>query len=270
MATNSNSQSRKNWPPYEDADEEPWRDVVEPTKLVLAGQSVYAEADESTPLYVMNQDVTTLTHKSPTVTFERVELDTVEDESIDSEDFTKQRNRHLFYLAHPAEAHRRAELGASYYITSVSRQTVGNVKLEKPTKSLPFQKPEFRALLSENRSAWDSPLFDKDTETLLFDARPRWKRGRYEWLDSSGKVVAFEDDAKDGRCKLVVTIPLQRESRDALVALWCLRLWHDSAQSKGPETVYGVDPDIAYMTHIDTTMMKRTAALASVGAGAGC
>ncbi|KAI0008648.1 hypothetical protein F4779DRAFT_618414 [Xylariaceae sp. FL0662B] len=283
MAIDPASEPRNNWPPYEDANEEPWKDVVAPATLVHAEQAVYAETDESTPLYIMNQDVTTLTHKGPTVMFERAEHEIIaaEDDSTDDGEapaaWGKPRLRHLFYLAHPAEAHRRAELGASYYVTSVSRQTAGNVRLDKKSaRPLPFQKPEFRAFLSRDRSAWHSPLFDaEDGETLLFTARPRWGRGRYEWADSGGGVVAFEDDAaaKDGRRRLVISVPMSRGLRDALVALWCLRLWHDSAESKGPETTDGVDAKLAnltYLSQFDQRMVKRTSALGSLAAGGGC
>ncbi|KAH9907286.1 hypothetical protein F4778DRAFT_777719 [Xylariomycetidae sp. FL2044] len=59
--------------------------------------------------------------------------------------------------------------------------------------------------------------------------------GRYEWHDFNGRTVALEDGA-DGQDRLVVTAALERETVDALVGLWCLRLWHDSAKAKEKET----------------------------------
>lgn len=44
---------------------------------------------------------------------------------------------------------------------------------------------------------------------------------------------------KDGQFKLTVSASLQRETMDALVGMWSLRLWHDSAQGKRPEQAHG-------------------------------
>lgn len=114
---------------------------------------------------------------------------------------------------------------------------MGNIHFET-TKQSQFQKPEFKALLSPNKSASSSPLFffsDGETENqqcrLLFNIKPKakWKggRSRYIWADADGREVAVEEVKK-----LVVTVPMKREMRDVLVALWVLRLWFDTAESR--------------------------------------
>jgi hypothetical protein len=40
------------------------------------------------------------------------------------------------------------------------------------------------------------------------------------------------DEKEDDRCKLSITRIMPQELRDALVATWLLRLWHDTAESK--------------------------------------
>ncbi|KAL4741359.1 hypothetical protein BDV11DRAFT_72864 [Aspergillus similis] len=40
---------------------------------------------------------------------------------------------------------------------------------------------------------------------------------------------------EDGRYRLSVTRKMSQELRDALVATWLLRLWHDTVESKQAE-----------------------------------
>ena len=68
--------------------------------------------------------------------------------------------------------------------------------------------------------------FIKDAQPL-FELRKR--DCRWEWEDNNGNAVAVEDEGEDTH-RLIVTAPLLRETIDALVALWCLRLWEYSAE----------------------------------------
>jgi hypothetical protein len=77
-------------------------------------------------------------------------------------------------------------------------------------------------------------LFDEGTQqVLLFDIHPDWKVSRicYKWSDSHGRQVAIEEKEND-RYKLSITRSMPQELRDALVATFLLRLWHDTAESK--------------------------------------
>ena len=89
-------------------------------------------------------------------------------------------------------------------------------------------------MLSAKKTASDKPLFDEGTQQLLlFDIHPNWKVGRncYRWSDSNGRQVAVEEK-EDDIYKLSVTRIMPQDLRDALVATWLLRLWHDTAESK--------------------------------------
>ena len=107
-------------------------------------------------------------------------------------------------------------------------------------------------MLSPGRSASDRPLFsfnedgDGDGQEcrVLFTATQtlsRWslkgmgkkKRG-YTWTDSSGGQAAFEENLGEGKRerKLVITASMRRDLRDVLVALWMLRVWFETAESK--------------------------------------
>ncbi|KAL4991014.1 hypothetical protein BDW68DRAFT_153152 [Aspergillus falconensis] len=231
------SDSDSDYESYKKPDEQN-TEIIEPAVLFLSGQSVLAEGTRSTPLYRIDSDIKSIPKKESTVLFERVEDEVSIPPELDSTSRTRHRHRHLFYLAHPASAQYRTDIPARYYITSVVPElTVGNIRLE--TSEARFQRPCFRALLSAGKTASDRPLFDQGAQQfVLFDIRPNWniKVGRgsgsgYRWSDSNGRQMAVEEK-EDGRYRLSVTREMPREMRDALVATWLLRLWHDTAESK--------------------------------------
>lgn len=221
----------------------PSKDIIlEPAAvLFLSGQSVLAEAATPTPLYHLTSDITSIPNKDSCVALERVVVEHTNApllETATTEGATAAsppRTRRLFYLAHPANAQYRADIPARYYLTSAAPAMAGNIRLA--TSAARFQRTSFQALLSAGRTAADRPLFDEGggsaQQRLLFDVRPDWKAGRgcYRWCDAGGRRVAVEEK-EDGRCKLSVAGSMPRALRDALVATWLLRLWHDAAESK--------------------------------------
>lgn len=209
----------------------PSTDILEPCVLSISGQSVFDETAPSTPLYNMNSDIRSITNKDSSVELERVEHDEPRSD-VDGVTADQPRPRHIFYLVHPLNAQYRDDIPARYYITSAESEMVGNIRLET-SKGL-FQRMAFKAMLSEKRTASDTPLFDEGTQQrLLFEIRPKWNTGgnRYRWCDSNGREVALED-REGGRHTLAVTVSMPRDLRDALVATWALKMWHDMAESK--------------------------------------
>jgi hypothetical protein len=209
--------------------QKPGGKLVEPAVLCFSGESVLTEAVTPTPLYQLSSDITSISNKDSSVTLERVEHDVSEIKGVTAG--TPQK-RHLFYLAHPVNAQYRSDIPARYYITSAVPETVGNIRLEASEARL--QRTSFKAMLSPKKTASDKPLFDEGTQqVLLFDIHPDWKVGRncYKWSDSHGRQVAIEEK-EDGTYKVSITRSMPQESRDALVATWLLRLWHDTAESK--------------------------------------
>ncbi|KAJ6139866.1 hypothetical protein N7471_006352 [Penicillium samsonianum] len=211
----------------------PPKDMLEPAVLFLSGQYVLVESATSTPLYQLNSDIKSISNKDSSVAFERVEHAVPEPEiETEGASTTAPRKQHLFYLAHPVNAQYRTDIPAKYYITSAVPEMVGNIRLE--TSEARFQKKSFKAMLSAKKTASDKPLFEEGTQQhLLFDIQPNWKAGRncYKWSDPNGGQVAVEEK-EDDRYKLSVTMSMSQELRDALVATWLLRLWHDTAESK--------------------------------------
>ncbi|GFG01209.1 hypothetical protein IFM53868_10964 [Aspergillus udagawae] len=225
---------------YEKTGANPSKDIIEPAVLFLSGQSILTEAATPTPLYRLKSDITSISNKDSSVTLERVEHDVPElkKNKIEGATAGTPQKQHLFYLAHPVNAQYRPDIPARYYITSAVPEMVGNIRLK--TSEARFQRTSFNAMLSPKKTASDKPLFDEGTQQiLLFDIQPDWKVGRnwYRWGDCNGRQVAIEGKEND-RYKLSVTRSLPPELRDALVATWLLRLWHDTAESKQAKREY--------------------------------
>ncbi|KAF5022459.1 hypothetical protein F66182_5495 [Fusarium sp. NRRL 66182] len=201
-------------------------DALRPTTLLFSGQLITSEDAPSTPLYQISRELTCKVQKGTSIIFERVELG----ESGES-DITlgkQRRAQDLFYLVHPANAQYRSDL-PPYYITAASPGTLGNIQLGFSEKLL--QKTGFEAMLNADKSAAHVLLFDSETQQTLFEIKPKWKGGNYQWMSSDGQKIAYESGKGDEH-KLVIQIPLQQQIRDAMVALWILRLWHDIAESR--------------------------------------
>lgn len=212
-------------PSHPEADGTNPADVLEPAVLLLSGQRVVFNAAAEAPLYELSRDVTSIPQKNSSIIFERVE-DARPTES-DRNGSEKQQKRHIFYLAHPAGAEFQTDTPA-YYITSASRErTLGNIGM-RSTKPL-LQRPEFEVVLSAAKTAADKPLFDENPK-VIFNIKPKILSGRYTWFDSDGSQVAVEEQ-KGSQRTLDITVPMKREIRDALVAAWCLKIWHDTAES---------------------------------------
>jgi hypothetical protein len=224
-------------PPYEDAvagGSHTNIPTLQPVTLFLDGQCI-RDASTSTPRYQISRSVTTLPKTPPknsSIIFERVDTASriLEKDETPGTEQAPSEHRHLFYLAHPADAQYRADL-PGYYITAVDTETVGNIHLE--TSKSRLQKIEFTALLSAKRTASERPLFDDAGKTVtLFSARPvKLMSSRYTWTREDGSQIAVEDGKGDGH-SLALTTAMTQEMRDALVAAWLLRLWYETAESK--------------------------------------
>ncbi|KAL3469787.1 hypothetical protein BJX99DRAFT_64297 [Aspergillus californicus] len=245
-----------------------------PATLVLEDKSIRDESEPSTHLYQLSRTVTTLPRTPPknsSVIFERLEhAPNVLVKPETSKSIPEPRCRHLFYLAHPADAQYRTDI-PGYYMTSVdAAETVGNIHLE--TSKSRLQKTEFTALLSVKRTASHKPLFDEGGKLVtLFKARATGlMNSRYIWTDGSGHQVAFEVK-EDEKYKLAITTPMSQASRDALVGLWVLKLWYETAESKDAKRD-ALERMMPLTLHQDMRLARKTGALGALGAlgGAGC
>lgn len=200
-------------------------DVASPAMLLLSGQQVVSKAAPEAPLCEMSRDVTCIPEKNSSIILERVEDAQVSEAGTGGP--YNQQKRHIFYLAHPAGAEFQTD-GPAYYIPSVSQETaLGNIGLRSAKPLL--QRQELEANLSAGRTAADKPLFDENP-IAIFSIRPKLLTGSYTWLNFYGSQVAVEEQ-KGSQRTLDITLSMKRELRDSLVATWCLKVWHDTAES---------------------------------------
>ncbi|PVH95304.1 hypothetical protein DM02DRAFT_618000 [Periconia macrospinosa] len=214
---------------------EPTNEVWEPAILILADTTIYAESTDSAPLYRLSRAVATLTASTKEVEFERVEH-TVEAKF--DEPVVKPRSRHIYTLKYMTKV--PGGLGArvdgwespNVFIQSVSRRTMGHLGVkrsrfrpQKGLKVLPID------VSGKDSSFGSLPSFDKYAKPL-FQIQPK-DDGANVWTDGDGKALAVEDRG-EGQDKLIITASLHRETVDALVALWCGRIWQCSDENADP------------------------------------
>lgn len=232
-------------PPYQAESQNDAQDdqLVHPTIFVLAGQFIHIETPSSPPAYELSRGIATLTKATEKVEFERVDhtinapsspadADADDDGGGAAVPTVKRRRRHLYDLRRTAKqprtgfARSRASSDApEYYIHSCSRRALGHVGLCKASRggyAAGFSTmPVNVAANQQVRFAQDgSPLFKLQ------------KQGDFaQWVSAvEGGVgtVAVEDD-KDSRHRHILMKAIRRKEVDALVALWCCRIWQDAA-----------------------------------------
>ncbi|KAK8108458.1 hypothetical protein PG984_014259 [Apiospora sp. TS-2023a] len=228
-------------------------DLLQPVILIMAGRFVHPESAQASPLYELSQDVDRLSGAYSTHTLERLEHGI----AITSRNVPRitRRRRKVYHLKHVSPA---LSPSFPFQAEALSRQSLGNLGLCRPAAALHvpyFQTGEgsSRVVLLKERSDGGGGLPKgynayrhaemEAGQVFEFQQRRRqrqWsqrKRGGgnssngYEWATAGGGRLAIEDDA-DGQHKLVVTSAVTRQTMDALVACWCLRLWRNNYETE--------------------------------------
>ncbi|KAI8629482.1 hypothetical protein F5Y19DRAFT_475466 [Xylariaceae sp. FL1651] len=208
-------------------------DVIQPTILVLAGQTIHAEAAPCAPLYHLDRGVTSLSRLTSKVTFERVEY--AVRTSAANEPSLRDRRRHLFTIERSWTVYNKLPSTCPrFFARAVSKRALGHVGLKKSRLRCAFTAlPVNVAGRVEDQGL---PAFVENAQPLF---ALRKKAGRWEWTDMNYEAVAVEDEGDDTH-RLIVTAPLPRVAADALAVLWCCRLWEYSAES-AEEGQHGMD-----------------------------
>lgn len=221
-------------------------DLLQPVILIMAGRFVHPESARASPLYELSQDVDRLSGAYSTHTLERLEHGV----AITARNVPRitRRRRRVYHLKHVSPA---LSPSFPFQAEALSRQSLGNLGLCRPAAALHvpyFQSGEgssSRVVLLKERSDGGGGLPKgynayrhaemEAGQVFAFQQRRRqrqWSQrkggsnssnGGCEWATADGGRLAIEDDA-DGQHKLVVTSAVTRQTMDALVACWCLRL----------------------------------------------
>jgi hypothetical protein len=249
--------------------------IVEPTTLILKDDKIYTDTQPPTQLYTTSRNVTSATQSGTS----SVQLYRSTDSEYNSDISNSSNNTHLFYLVHPLNADYRTDKPA-YYITAASPGAcLGNIRLEAAAKasfpSIKKRTAQVKAYLSRHKSSHDDELFvPSEEETLLFTAKANWSGTVQKWMDANDDEIAIASGGGGGgdakMTTLDITVKMEDETRDALVAMWMLCLWREAAEKREvkmaalekltPAPVQGYGSD-------KTT--KRTGALGGLAAGGG-
>ncbi|KAK3943803.1 hypothetical protein QBC46DRAFT_338148 [Diplogelasinospora grovesii] len=236
-------------------------EILSPTILVLYKQSIHAESPSSGPvLYQLNRGITGPTHATSEVEFSRVERTLKADTGTGEPVAIKSRVRHIYNIKYDKDAG-PGRFGPQFFIRSVSRRTVGDLALRRSSRL--FRGEKWKALPVHVDGTYGLASFQRDREAI-FEVRHR-KGQRYQWVEGAGSeggsrsrsgsvgggiggdtgntgantggntggksgkgdgkgAIAVEDEGEDQH-RLIVTASLKRETMDALVALWCCRIW---------------------------------------------
>lgn len=206
---------------------------VGPATLILEGTTIYQRNVNdgldvlSTPLYELSRPIHPLPKQQISIQFRRAGP-AASEKTQEYPPQPPEGQRQLFYLVHPQHADYRDDIQASYYLTSVASDMMGNIYLTTPTAM--FQRKSLIAIVCKGRNTHDKPLFDDDNEEVLFTSKPGVIGDQWRWMDRGGQEIAREE-LSDNENKLVVTTSMDCVTRDALVALWVLKMWRDVAES---------------------------------------
>lgn len=228
-------------------------DVQEPVILILTGQTIHAESPDAPQLYELNRGITSLRHTTNNVELTRVERtvtgvnnDDVDAAALESEAATgektphiKLRRRHILDLVHPTDGSLASKLLSTpaYYIKSKSKSThAGNWALKKA-----HLRSHWQALPVKIQAAtghYGEPAYEDGGKPLFEVAKGSGKQGGsgLEWKDGeTGETLAVEDCSKEeNEFRLITMKAMDRKTLDAIVGLWCCRLWDESARSHAP------------------------------------
>jgi hypothetical protein len=200
-------------------------ELMQPVIFLLNKQTIHAESLDSPPLYQLNRGVATLSHATEQVELARVERRVKTHDN--GNPVIKPRERSIFTLHcmknMPGGLEPLPPDSPQYWIRPASRKTIGAIGLKKALlrsrwKALPVD-------LSGKKSEFGLQQFVQGAYPIFELVQ---KGGRYQWTDSEGKPVAVEDEGENEH-RLLISKPLRRQAMDALVALWCCRLWNYSA-----------------------------------------
>lgn len=220
-------------PSYEEAVQDaPTDDILPPDILTIQDENIISNTAPFTPLYTLSRNPLTI----PQQTAPSIAFSSGQPRPAPSSKPHAQTREPLYYIAHAA----LPDPGApSYYLTATSPSTAGNVELRPTTHGGLWQKCPMEAFVHTGRTAESRELWDHHGSPQLlfrlkppnwtpFNAGPRWR-----YFDADGTQLACEEREGEGwQHKLVITAATTSRVKDALVAVWCLRLWLRTVESR--------------------------------------
>lgn len=183
-------------------------EVLQPEVLTLHRESITSDAAPDEERYKLSHCVAfTLPREKKGTTYDqRIKL--------------QSSRGHLFFLVRP---HPHKPTGTWHIMSKWPEEE------EDHQIVLQASKEQFTALLRAEVVHTTVPSsHPEDDHDILLTMKPRWlSTTEFNYLDGDGRQLACEE--RDGHeYKLIVTVEMSRGLRDALVALWCLRVWRET------------------------------------------
>ncbi|KAI1325735.1 hypothetical protein F5Y16DRAFT_401065 [Xylariaceae sp. FL0255] len=161
-------------------------DVIQPTILVLAGQTIHAETASCTPLYHLDRGIASLSRVTEKVTFERVEHKVRT--SVNNEPSLRDHRRHVYTLERLWTVYNKLPATCPrFFARAVSKRALQHVGLKKSR-----MRSGFIALPVDVTGRFkDSGVaaFVKDAEPLF---KLQNKEDRWEWTDGNGNLSRWK------------------------------------------------------------------------------
>ncbi|CAK7201596.1 hypothetical protein SEUCBS139899_004304 [Sporothrix eucalyptigena] len=203
-------------------------DILPPTVLILNNQSVYAESVPATILYEADLGLAGLTPATKHVELQRLDHRTLADGT------TRVRSRNFYALCR-----------ISHYLPSLTKMGLPEMFIyNRSSRTAPLGDFGWREASKDHWEALPARIGRHEFHWVeggraLFKAR--YKNGMCTWTDKNGAEVAkMFETAEAGATttpRLVVTVPMQRDQRDVLVALWCCYVWEQAVNRYVPVPV---------------------------------
>lgn len=143
----------------------------------------------------------------------------------------KLRRRHIFNLVHPTGTTAAAETAVGYYMKPLTKTThAGAYGLKKKSHSLRADK--WKVLPVRDKAKDGEPRFEDKGRPLFQVAKGKSGGGAYEWMDAKGVVLAVEEEEEEGMRRLRMVERMESRVMDALVAMWCCRIWAEAVEAQ--------------------------------------
>ncbi|KAK4156100.1 hypothetical protein C8A00DRAFT_31031 [Chaetomidium leptoderma] len=219
-------------------------EMLEPEVFVIHGRFVYPQGAaggeaSSEPTYQLSRAIHLQGQATETIAFQRLDL-RVRTASDGSPGISK-RAKDVYELEHRKELP-HAGIAFQAWMAPQSRKTLGRVEIEHA----PLLHSGYRALkvLSDAEKRWLEKQGTKVKKGDYHFAMKEQRDNTWRWIDAAGKHVATQvresPAAEDGEAehRLNVLVPLPRRTRDTLVALWCLWMWHNHVEDTKPKRTW--------------------------------
>lgn len=192
------------------------KELLDPEVLTLHGKSITSDTASDEERYKLSHSVLSLPRETK---------DATDDERID----LRSTKGHHFFLVRPQlpKATDTWHLASKWPEEKESHRIVLWSHSPLKSTSQASKQEQFTAVLRADVHMTSSHEPDRD---LLLTMQPRWlSTNEFNYLDGDGRQLACEE-RDGGGYKLVVTVEMSQGLRDAVVALWCLRVWRETVR----------------------------------------